>query len=130
MKSGQPLKLTGIPQRPKLTNEAIPADPIWLRHDKQVVRFFGYFQEHVVEDANENFRIRKVVIMYYLDDDTIHVMEPKIENSGIPQGVFLKRSKVPFVDGSRHYHWTDLKVGSDFSVYGRVFRIVDCDEFT
>lgn len=130
MKSGKPLRLTGVPQRPKVENEAIPADPIWLRHDKQVLRFFGYFQEHVVEDPNENYRIRKVIIMYYLDDDTIHIMEPRVENSGIPQGVFLKRGKVPLPDGSRHYHWSDLNVGMDFAVHGRVFRIVDCDEFT
>ena len=83
MKRGEPLKLSHIPDRPKLTNEAVPADPIWLRHDKQVIRFFGFFQEHVVEDPNENFRIRKVIVLYYLDDDTIHIMEPKVENSGI-----------------------------------------------
>jgi len=35
------------------------------------------------------------VIYYHLDDDTIYIGEPKIENSGIPQGVFLKRHKVP-----------------------------------
>ena len=130
MKRGEPLKLSNIPDRPKLTNEAVPADPIWLRHDKQVLRFFAFFQEHVVEDPNENFRIRKVIVLYYLDDDTIHIMEPKIENSGIPQGVFLKRSKVPLPDGTRDYQWVDLKVGMDFEVYGRVFRIVDCDDFT
>ena len=31
----------------------------------------------------------------YLDDDTIHIIESRVENSGIPQGVFLKRHKLP-----------------------------------
>jgi len=31
---------------------------------------------------------------FYLDDETIHINEPRIENSGIPQGIFLKRMKV------------------------------------
>jgi hypothetical protein len=38
----------------------------------------------VVEDPNENYRVRKCMIYYYLEDDTMHIMEPKIENSGIP----------------------------------------------
>lgn len=50
----------------------------------------------MVEDPNENFRARKCIINYFLEDDTIHIYEPKIENSGIPQGTFLKRHKLPF----------------------------------
>lgn len=43
--------------------------------------------------------MRKVKIYYYLADETLFITEPKIENSGIPQGVFLKRQKVPKVTG-------------------------------
>jgi len=59
------------------------------------LRFNAYFQEHVVEDPAENYRLRKCLIYYYLDDNTLYITEPKIENSGIPQGVFLKRQMVP-----------------------------------
>lgn len=38
-----------------------------------------------MESRLENHRIRKVVIYYYLADDTIHVAEPKEDNSGLPQ---------------------------------------------
>ena len=62
---------------------------------KKVLRFDAYFQEHVVENPNENYRIRKCLIYYYLDDETLYITEPKIENSGLPQGVFLKRQRVP-----------------------------------
>jgi hypothetical protein len=66
-----------------------------------------------------------------LDDDTIHVYEPKIENSGIPQGTFLKRHKLPFPDDqTKYYTWNDLNIGVNFNVYQRVFRIVNCDDFT
>jgi hypothetical protein len=51
----------------------------------QVLRFFGYFQEAVIESNIENHRIRKVVFMYYLADDSVQVTEPKQDNSGIPQ---------------------------------------------
>ena len=68
---------------------------------------------------------------YYLDDDTMYITEPRIENSGIPQGVLLKRHKVPHPDlPGRVYNWRDLNVGTNLNVYGRVFRIVDCDDFT
>ena len=50
----------------------------------QVLNFSAYFQEAVVEDPNENYRIRKCTIYYYLEDDTVHILEPKIANSGIP----------------------------------------------
>jgi len=121
MRTGEPLKLTGVPQRPKVENEAIPEDPLWLKHDRQVLRFFGYFQEAVVEDPNENFRIRKCLIYYYLEDDTIHIMEPKIENSGIPQGVFLKRHKGAHPTEPRQLNWRDLGVRIELELYGRVF---------
>ena len=96
-----------------------------------MLTFHAYFQEPVVENPNENYRIRKCIVYYYLDDDTLHIIEKKIENSGINQGVFLKRHKVPHPDDSSvNYSWSDLNLGMNLNVYGRVFRIVDCDEFT
>lgn len=96
----------------------------------QVLNFKAYFLEPVVESADENYRIRRCVIYFYLDDDTFHIIEPRVANSGIPQGVFLKRAKLPKPDGSGDYDWPDLRLGIDFNVYGRVFRIIDSDEFT
>jgi hypothetical protein len=85
----------------------------------------------VVENPNENYRVRKCVVYYYLDDDTIHILETRVENSGIPQGVFLKRHKV-LIPGQepKTYTWKDLNIGMNLNVYGRVFRIVDADDFT
>ena len=82
-----------------------------------------------MEDPNENYRIRKCILYYYLDDDTIHILEARVENSGIPQGIFLKRHKVPRSDGQL-YTWRDLDLAMDLSIYGRVFRIINCDDFT
>ncbi len=83
------------------------------------------------ENPSENYRIRKCIINYHLDDDTLYITEPKVENAGIPQGVFLKRHKIPKGDGSlENYSWRDLNLGSNIDVYGRVFRIYDCDDFT
>ncbi len=75
-------------------------EPTFVKLDKQVLRFYGYFQESVVESSLEAHRIRRVVINYYLEDSTIGITEPKQQNSGIPQGVFLKRQMVLRSDGS------------------------------
>jgi len=48
-----------------------------------VLSFKGYFKESVVENPRENFRIRKMIIYYYLNDGTIYISEPKIINSGL-----------------------------------------------
>ena len=60
----------------------------------QVLRFFGYFKESVVESRLENYRIRKVIMYYFLEDRSILITEPKQVNSGTPQGAFLKRQVV------------------------------------
>jgi EF-hand domain-containing protein 1 len=59
--------------------------PKWVQQDRKVLRFFGYFQEHVTDTPSENSRIRRVVFLYYLEDDTLQVSEPKQDNSGLPQ---------------------------------------------
>ena len=38
-------------------------------------------------------RLRSCVLFYYLVDDSIYVAEPKTQNSGLPQGVFLMKRK-------------------------------------
>ena len=50
-----------------------------------MLRFFGYFKEAITESNMENFRVRKVVLYYYLEDGSMHVAEPREDNSGIPQ---------------------------------------------
>ena len=131
MQAGAPAALTGVPRRPAQENDAIPrVAPKWLKHDRHVLNFKAYFLEPVVEDPTENYRIRKCIIYFYLEDDTFHIIEPRVPNSGIPQGIFLKRSKLGKPDGSGDYDWPDFQLGMDLNVYNRVFRIIDCDEFT
>ena len=52
----------------------------------QVLRFFAWYKQTVHESPDEHFRVRHVNIYYYLEDDSIAVVEPHVENSGMPQG--------------------------------------------
>ncbi|MEW5310689.1 MAG: hypothetical protein WDW38_002460 [Sanguina aurantia] len=103
--------------------------PQWVSNDRKVLRFFGYFQESVNESNMENHRIRKVILYYYLEDDSMHVAEPRQDNSGIPQGVLIKRHKLTRTDQS-FYCPSDFTVGEPLTIYGRTFYLVDADVFT
>jgi len=103
--------------------------PDWVKLDKQVLRFFGYFKESVVELKDEHSRIRKLIIYYYLVDDTISINEEKEVNSGIGQGPFLKRGKVK-KDESTFFNQKDFLVGQDIYIYGKYIKLYDCDDYT
>ena len=57
---------------------------------------------------------------YYLVDDSISMTEPKQMNSGIPQGKFLTRQRLPTGQGDRVVHRKDLNCAMDLIVYGKV----------
>eukprot|EP00340_Litonotus_pictus_P006922 CAMPEP_0170517442 /NCGR_PEP_ID=MMETSP0209-20121228/3435_1 /TAXON_ID=665100 ORGANISM="Litonotus pictus, Strain P1" /NCGR_SAMPLE_ID=MMETSP0209 /ASSEMBLY_ACC=CAM_ASM_000301 /LENGTH=645 /DNA_ID=CAMNT_0010802693 /DNA_START=50 /DNA_END=1987 /DNA_ORIENTATION=+ len=136
--------------RQSMTNESYPRIlPQWIKYDKQVLKFNAYFQEHINESNVENYRFRSCYIYFYLDDETIHVVEIKTENSGIPQGTILQRQKiknVPLQRGTygitmkpsirnedtsdRYLNYTDFQIGLEVNIYGKRFRICDCDDFT
>jgi hypothetical protein len=99
--------------------------------DRHVLRFYGYFKESCVETPIEQFRIRKVIIYFYLDDNSIEVIQPKQTNSGVPQGIFLKRQKVLRDDGSGlHVSVKDFRIGDDVVIFAKKIRVLNCDEYT
>lgn len=104
--------------------------PAWLKHEKQVLRFYGFFQESVTERPDENSRYRQLNFMYYMEDGTLQISEPKVENSGIPQGAFLKRHRVPRPDGQGFIGPDDFRCGEQITLYGRTYHITGCDRFT
>ena len=73
--------------------------------------------------------MRRVHILYFLEDDSISVVEPPVENSGIPQGVLIKRQKLP-KSSTEYYKVSDFNLGKNITFYGKTFRIVSCDKFT
>ena len=113
-------------------NQSFPTRlPQWIKFDKNVLKFVGYFVESVVESAYENYRIRKCNIFYYLEDDTMHIDEIREENSGIVQGYFVKRQRCEKEgEPGVFIHWRDINLSSEIFLYGKKFRICKCDEFT
>ena len=113
-------------------NQSFPRRlPQWIKYDKNVLKFKGYFVEHVVESAYENYRIRKCNFFYYLEDDTMHIDEIREENSGIVQGYFVKRQRCE-KEGQPGVFvtWRDFNLRAEVFLFGKKFRICSCDEFT
>ncbi len=78
-------------QRARVNNSFIPrgsgpALPAWVAFDKQVLAFDAYFQEAVQEKREEQYRVRPCKIYFYLEDDSIQVIEPRSKNTGVAQG--------------------------------------------
>jgi hypothetical protein len=95
-----------------------------------VLRWNAFFKEAVTESAVENHRVRKCVIYMYLEDESVYVGEPKQPNSGIPQGVFLKRHRIPMDNSGAFFGVGDIRVGETVTFYNRRFFVVSCDAFT
>lgn len=104
--------------------------PSHVAFDKKVLRFYGYFKETVNESPAEYYRVRRIILFYYLEDDSISIDEPKQENSGMPQGTLIKRQQLPKNEIGDKFTWRDINRGQNLCVYGRLYRICSCDPFT
>ncbi|KAG5186943.1 ef-hand domain-containing protein [Tribonema minus] len=109
--------------------------PSYITKEGQVLRFRAYFQEPVYEGGSVDaagFRVRVFAVNYHLSDETMAIEEPRVQNSGLTQGKFMKRTKVerPRGVGGGVYQPADFCVGEEIWVYGRRFRIVDADART
>ncbi|TPP59961.1 EF-hand domain (C-terminal) containing 2 [Fasciola gigantica] len=106
--------------------------PTWLAFDHQALCFDAYFQETVNERREEQYRVRRCKVLFYPEDDTIQVVEPRIANTGIPQGTIIRRHRIskPEPEGHLYYTVDDFNVGKNFTAYGKTFRLVACDQFT
>ncbi|XP_003385995.1 PREDICTED: EF-hand domain-containing protein 1-like [Amphimedon queenslandica] len=104
--------------------------PAHVSFDKKVLNFDAYFKQTVHESPDEYYRVRYVKVYYYLEDDSISVVEPPKENSGIPQGKLIKRHQIPCNDLGDCWHWKKLNLGIDVAFYGKIFHIYNCDDWT
>lgn len=109
-----------------------PEAPAWVAYDRQVLCFDAFFQEAVHEKREEQYRIRRCKIYFYLEDDSIQVIEPKVNNSGIPQGTLIRRHRIPLPPPNDEQFYTveNFNVGQEIMLYSRTFKITGCDDFT
>ena len=94
--------------------------------------FDAFFKETLQEVRGAPYNVRQVKIYLFLEDGTIQVTEPKVENSGIAQGTLICRHRIRFPApmDDNFYEMIDLNLGKEVEFYGRVFKITNCDKFT
>lgn len=90
-----------------------------------VATFTAYWKEKLAI-GTVNFRYRIFKISIDMDDGEMIFSEQKTSNSGLPQGAFLKKQKIPNGKGG-FLMPADLVVGKNISVYARTFHIFSCD---
>ena len=88
--------------------------------------FQAYFEELVEQGDGEEMRVRKCNIYFFMENGTIAVVEKPQMNSGLAQGTLVRRGIVHKPDG-KAYTPDDMVLGSEIVMYGRAYKIVDCD---
>ncbi|KAF7709475.1 EF-hand domain-containing family member C2 isoform X1 [Silurus meridionalis] len=106
--------------------------PSWIEFDKQVLCFDAYFQESVTSSREETYRIRQCKIYFYLEDNTIQIVEPEFRNSGITQGTLIHRQRIPLPAPAddQFYNLYHFNINQKMVFFSRTFTITDCDSFT
>lgn len=104
--------------------------PAHVAFDKKVMAFDAYIQQPFPDSTSGEQCVRYVKIYYYIEDDTISVLEPEVPNSGLLQGKMLKRQRVPKNTNGDNYVATDLNLGQTVTFYGTAYRITDCNEWS
>ncbi|XP_054713652.1 EF-hand domain-containing family member C2-like [Uloborus diversus] len=74
-------------------------------------------------------KFRKCYILYYVEDGTIKVYEPQQKNTGFLQGTLINRNIISKPEGG-YYTLDDLNIGETLNMFGKTFKILDCDDFT
>jgi len=91
--------------------------------------FQAYFEELAEKGDGHELRVRRCNIYYFLENGTMAIVEKPQLNSGIPQGTLVRRSIVHRPDGVA-FAPEDLQLGQEIVVYGRRYKLVDCDAAT
>ena len=123
---------------PRLPNTAVTMGtlPTWIAHDNRVLRFYAFYRQSVHESQVEAHRVLAVVLLFYLQDGTVRISEAgRGDNDGLVGGDILGRSRVPLhhtdiVSTEKYLTPDHLAVGHNIAIHGRVYRVVDADDFT
>ncbi|XP_075287045.1 EF-hand domain-containing family member C2 isoform X2 [Opisthocomus hoazin] len=130
---GEPLPGQKLKPKYSVFPEGMGSDaPAWVAFDKQVLSFDAYFEEEVPDKNQELYRVRHCKIYFYLEDDTIQVIEPQVKNSGITQGTIVRRHRIPLPPPHEDQFYTidNFNINIEVIIYARRYKIIDCDQFT
>lgn len=132
---GVPLANTEVNKFPSLyARGEVTELPTWLVYDKETLSFDAYYLQNVYEGGiYKNYMVHQCKICYFLEDGTIQVFEKPINNSGLLQGCLIRRQKIKLPTAGNSplfYDVIDFNIGKEIDIFGKVFKITNCDLFT
>jgi hypothetical protein len=92
-----------------------------------ILNYSAYFEERV--EGSSMPQVRSCNIYFYVENGTIKVVEKPQVNSGVSQGTLVRRTVIARPDGNP-YCEDDLRIGNVLGIYGRYYRLFDCDPAT
>ncbi|GFT20555.1 EF-hand domain-containing protein 1 [Trichonephila clavipes] len=108
-----------------------------------VVNFLGYFNGQLVKSytrynsstgdtPRETEQIRRFIISFFMEDETVRIYEESVPNSGFGSGIFLLRSHLKKKRGQSSlkdtfYEPKDFYVGAKIVANGSTFVLTDAD---
>lgn len=98
--------------------------------NKATLQFTGYFEEPVEQSRLETRRTRHLDIRLYLEDNSLEIIEPKQRNSGMVQGIFLKRKCLHKPSTTQFFTAYDFRIQEVTEILGKKIHITGCDAFT
>lgn len=87
--------------------------PHYALFAQKCLHFKAFFRQGVFNSPDEHYRVRHVDIIYYLEDDTLCVIEPVVKNAGFRQGKLVRRDRIPKNAKGDLFIWKDFNVGID-----------------
>jgi len=101
--------------------------PASISKGGKVCHFVAVFSEAMKDSSAQS---RKVILKVFLEDNSIEIREPKVENSGTMHGKFLKRHQIVKPSGDSIYTIEDMRAGAKLEIYNRTYIILDADLYT
>jgi len=98
--------------------------PVKKLGENKVLSFLASLLSGGVDDIDRRF-----VITYYVQDQTLKVVEPPVRNSGFTGGVFLSRRAIKSPQGELVTE-RDIFIGCKLRILKHEFQLLDCSEST
>lgn len=104
--------------------------PASISKGGKVCHFVAVFSEATKDSSISSSQSRKVIVKVFLEDNSIEIREPKVENSGTMHGKFLKRHQIVKPSCNSIYTIEDMQAGAKLEIYNRTYIILDADLYT
>ena len=88
-----------------------------------MLRIDGYWRD----SSTGTTILRRVAIVYYLEDDTMSVKVLADRKRGMAESQILRKHLVPKPGGEDMYTWREMGPGCDVNLFGRFIHIVSAD---